>query len=319
MNILYIDHGNTTDKNYMYQYYGDLYRELLKVANVYVYQGAFTSAEQITSSKIDCVVFGLGYFTQTNPRVYGEIKGLKDLDIPVVCMLHKPQTMLKEKLEFCKINNIDILLDPHITYKEHGEYIGCDSMRFWFTADPSVYYPREVQKIYDIGFSGASHGSGKIQGPTRDLRDRVHQKLLDSSRNMFWNSSKEGSLQYRIKSVEEYATKINQSKIWVATTGPVLDVSPRYFEVMLSKTLLLCNNMPYEYEGLFQDGVNCVIFENDLSDLDEKLDYYLSNEDAMNKIIDNAYKMAIENYTWETMAAKLIQKIRSYNVISSDS
>ena len=125
---------------------------------------------------------------------------------------------------------------------------------------------------------------------------------------MFWNSSKEGSLQYRIKSVEEYATKNQSVKDLGCNDRASVRCKPRYFEVMLSKTLLLCNNMPYEYEGLFQDGVNCVIFENDLSDLDEKLDYYLSNEDAMNKIIDNAYKMAIENYTWETMAAKLYRK-----------
>lgn len=309
MNILYVDYGNVVSQHHMYQYYGDLYRELVKKATVHLYQGPFQSAKEIDNSNIDCIIFGLGYFTQTNPKVYQEISGLNDVSIPVVCMLHKPQTMLQEKIEFCKINNIDILLDPFISHKEHGEYIGCESVRLWFTANPAIYHPRDVKKIYDIGFSGASHGSGKIKGPTRDLRDRVHQKLIDGKRNIFWNSSKEGSLQYRISSIEEYATKINQSKIWVSTTGPVLDVGPRYFEVMLSKTLLLCNNMPYEYEGVFQDGVNCVTFENDLSDLDEKLDYYLNNEEEMNKIIENAYQMAINKYTWENMAVKLLEKI----------
>jgi len=309
VNILFIDYGNTVSKNYMYQYYGDLYRELKKDNTVFLYQGPLRNTENISNSKIDCVIFGLGYFTQTDPEKYKEIKGLKDLKVPVACMLHKHLSLLQQKLEFCKINNIDILLDSHITYKEHGEYIGCESVRFWFTANPDIYRPRDVKKIYDIGFNGASHGSGKIKGPTRDLRDRVHKKLIDGKRNIFWNSSKEGSLQYRISSAEEYATKINQSKIWVSTTGPILDVGPRYFEVMLSKTLLLCNNMPYEYEGIFQDGVNCVTFENDLSDLDEKLDYYLNNEEEMNKIIENAYQMAINKYTWKNMADKLLEKI----------
>lgn len=310
MNILYVDYGNTVSKNHMYQYYGDLYRELEKNADVFLYQDVLKNAENIEGSKIDCVIFGLGYFTQTNASVYSKIKGMTELSIPVVCMLHKPQTMLKEKLEFCKINNIDILLDPHITYKEHGEYTNSKAIRFWFTANPEIYYPRDVEKVYDIGFSGASHGGGKISGPTRDLRDRIHKKLRQGNRNAFWNSSKEGSLKYRIRSVEEYATKINQSKIWVATTGPVLDISPRYFEVMLSKTLLFCNNMPYEYEDLFQDGVNCVMFENDLSDFDEKLDYYLNNQEASDIIIENAYNMAIEKYTWENMANMLIEEIK---------
>ena len=311
MNILYVDHGNVTSDHYMYQYYGDLYRELKKKANVYLYQNRpLNNVHKISSSKIDCVIFGLGYFTQTDPNVYKKIQGLSEINIPVVCMLHKPQTMLKEKLSFFKENNIDILLDPHITYKEHGEITNSKAIRFWFTANPEIYYPRPIDKIYDIGFSGASHGGGKIEGPTRDLRDRVHKKLLESKFDVFWNSSKEGDLSYRIRSVEEYAKKINQCKIWLSTTGPILDVSPRYFEVMLSRTLLLCNNMPHEYEGLFQDGVNCVIFENDLSDLSEKTAYYLENNEEREAIIDRAYNMAINKYTWEHTASMLLNEIK---------
>jgi len=307
MKILYIDHGNTVSDGYMYQYYGDVFRELKKENKIHLYQGAVKSVEKIKESDIDCIIFGLGYFTQTNPDCYKEIKGLKDLDIPVVCMLHKPQTMLEQKLEFCKINNIDILLDPHITYKEHGKYINSEAIRFWFTAKPEIYHPRNVDKIYDIGFSGADHGGDKIKGPTNDLRNRIGKQLNREKYNVFWNCSRHVSA--RISSVEEYATKINQSKIWISTTGPMLDVSPRYFEVMFSKTLLFCNNMPYQYENLFQDGVNCVMFENDLSNFDEKLDYYLNNQEAADAIIENAYNMVIENYTWKHTATKLINKI----------
>ena len=67
--------------------------------------------------------------------------------------------------------------------------------------------------------------------------------------------------------------------------------------------------MPYEYENVFVDGENCVLFENDLSDFDEKLEYYLSNDDARNKIIENAFEIASQKYTWERMAQHLINKI----------
>jgi len=309
VNILYIDHGNTVADNYMYQYYGDLYRELKKKATVHLFQDRVHNFETIKESNIDCIIFGLGYFTQTNPDVYKEIKGLKDVGIPVVCMLHKPQTMLQEKLQFCKVNNINILMDTNITYKEYGEITNSVPIRFWFTANPDVFYPSFENKKYDFGFSGASHGGGKIPGPTMNLRDRVHERLEKTKHNVFWNSSKEGDLSYRISSVEEYAKIMRESKIWLATTGPNNDVSPRYFEVMLSKTLLFCNNMPYEYENVFVDGENCVLFENDLSDFDEKLEYYLSNDDARNKIIENAFEIASQKYTWERMAQHLISKI----------
>ena len=310
MNILYVDHGSKVSDNYTYQYYGDLYRELKKKANVHLFQDIIRNAEKIDSSNIDCVIFGLGYFTQTNPEAYKKIKGLSEISTPVVCMLHKPQTMLQEKLEFCKVNNIDILMDTNITYKEYGEITNSKPKRFWFTANPDIFHPREGEKVYDFGFSGASHGGGKIPGPTMNLRDRVREKLQETSYKVFWNSSKEGDLSYRISSVEEYAKIMSQSKIWLATTGPNNDVSPRYFETMLSKTLLFCNKMSYEYESVFIDGENCVLFENDLSDFDEKLNYYLSNDEARNTIIENAYKLTKDKYTWESMAEELIKTIK---------
>ena len=62
---------------------------------------------------------------------------------------------------------------------------------------------------------------------------------------------------------------------------------------MLSKTLLFCNNMPYEYEGMFIDGENFVMYDNDLSNFYEKIDYYLNNESERNKIIESAYDKVI--------------------------
>jgi len=314
MNILYIDEKNRLQENYMYRYYGDLYRELSKNHNVMVFEKRLKDYSVINDADCDCVIFGLGYFTNSNPTQYTKLNGLDKVNVPVVCLLHKPQTMLKEKLEFCKINKINLLLDTNITYKEFAEIVNAKAMRFWFTADPKIYYPRSVDKIYDFGFSGADHGRDKIKGPTNNLRNRVHKLLLKTDREVFWNSS--WDLSYRIHSVEEYATKISQSKIWLATTGPMNDISPRYFEVMLSKTLLFCNDMPYQYEGVFVDGLNCVTFKNDLCDFEEKLNYYLDNPDAMAKIIDNAYDMAIENYTWEHMAKKLVKEIKEIQCLS---
>jgi len=312
MNILYIDNGGVISDTHMYQYYGDLYRELRELENVHVYEGDIHNINQflnLKDFKFDGIVFGLGYFARTDTLAYQKINGLSDISIPTVCMLHKPQTMLEEKLNFCKINKIDLLLDSQCTYKKHGEIANTRSIRSWFTATPKIYHPRDVEKKYDIGFCGALHGDGKIIGPTRNLRSRIKQ-LLDLSSSeyrIFWNSS--NTLDYRIQSTEEYATKINECEIWLATTGPTEDVSPRYFEVMLSKTLLFCNDMPEQYGGLFKDGVNCVTCKNDLSNFEEKLNYYLENSAKRNSIISNAYNMTINQYTWKHMALNLLNKI----------
>ncbi len=282
---------------------------MTSMAEVYVFEGIPEDMIELTKGhKFDCIVFGLGYFAQRTPSAYGVIRGLKELNIPVVCLLHKPQIMLGEKLNFCKINNIDLLVDSQITYKKYGQLLETESIRIWFSATPKIYHPREVPILYDVGFSGASHGDGKIEGPTADLRDRVYQRLSNQGLKLFWN--RQTSASHRISSVEEYATKMNECKIWIATTGPVLDVSPRYFEVILSKTLLFCNEMPEQYEGVFVDGVNCVTYKNDLSDFDEKINFYLTNEEERVKIIENAYNTFVNNYTSRCMCVKLLNKIK---------
>tara|TARA_R110002124_G_scaffold6153_1_gene37618 strand:- start:13932 stop:14891 length:960 start_codon:yes stop_codon:yes gene_type:complete len=311
-NILYIDQTNRLEESYMYPYYGAVYRELKRMENVYFFGGFVSDINGILSHydvSFDCIVFGLGFFAQGNPSAWQKIIGLAELEIPTVALLHKPQSMLEEKLNFCKINKISILADPHCTYKEFGNRVGAESFRSWFTASPEIFYPRESERKYDIGFSGALHGSGKIEGPTRDLRTRI-QAILKSnnSYNTFWNGS--DSVTTRIKDVSEYSAKINECKIWLSTTGPMLDIGPRYFEVLLSKTLLFCNNMPKQYDGTFIDGENCVMFENDLSNFEEKLKYYLCNEDERNLVATRGYNMAKDEYTWKHMAMKLLDEVR---------
>ena len=310
MNILYVDYGDVVDDNYMYQYYGDLFRELKELSRVYFVQSVNPDVPAIIdqlNGEIDCVIYGLGYFAQNHPNFFNKTEGLDKLSVPVVCMMHKPQSMLKQKLDFCKMNNVDLIVDSQSTYIKYGQLAETKSIRSWFTATPNLYHPRSCQKKYDIGFSGALHGNGKIFGPTRDLRVRIQDLLLTTDYKVFWNSS--NSLDYRIPSFEEYAKKINESKIWLATTGPTEDVSPRYFEVALSKTLLFCNDMPDQYEGVFEDGVNCVTFKNDLTDFNEKLTYYLQNDSERSAIVEKAYDIVINGFTWKHMALNLLKEI----------
>lgn len=313
MKILYVDYPHNLSEDQTFRYYGDLYRELVKTENVVVHPPGIFDMPSLHQAGFECIVFGLGYFTQTDLSYYAEQKGLKESNIVKVSMLHKLGHNLQNKVQFCKDNNFDLIMDPHITYKEHATQSGCESFRFWFNADPKIFHPREINKLYDVGFSGASHPNGKERtknSPTNNLRNRVHQALLMKDYNIYWNMDPTDKNHKRISSLEEYASLMNKSKIWLATTGPFLDVGPRYFEVMMSKTLLLCNKMPEEYEGVFIDGYNCVMFENDLSDFYQKLDYYLNNDEERNIIINNAYEFVMANHTVKNMADKFNQKIR---------
>ena len=306
MKILYIDYGGVTSPNYTYSYYADVYKELCQLADVHLYEGPVSSIRAEQYSSFDAIFFGLGYFTQGNNGVYQEFSALKESHVPKVCLLHKPQNDLETKLTFCKSNNIDILCDHHLTYKDKSKEFASRTIRFWFSASPKHFYPKEIEKIYDIGFSGTTHGNGKVQGPTMNIRERIGDALQDTKYNVFLNIHM--GPQGRI-SFEEYVQKMNQSKIWLATTGPTLDVSPRYFEVMLSKTLLMCNDMPNEYENLFRDGYNCVTFDNDLANFKDKLDYYLEHDKERQDIIERAYKDVTENHTCKHVTLKILKEV----------
>lgn len=308
MKVLYVDHGNVVHDGYIYRYYGDLFRELSEIAEVYLHQGSIPDINLLADQfQADCIIFGLGYFGQGGSTAFNKVEGLSEIKIPIVCMLNKLQIMLEEKLHFCKINNVNLIVDSHYTYKEFETITGVRSIRLPFTATSKHFYPRDISKIHDIGFCGAWHGGGKITGPTGNLRNRIFDLLQGKSYNIFWNGQDLPS--DRINSVEKYSTKINECKVWLATTGPMKGISPRYFEVMMSKTLLFCNKMPESYEDYFVDGVNCVMFENDLSNFEEKLNYYLNNEEERERIVKTAYDTASNNYTTHHMARRLLNEI----------
>ncbi len=189
-NILYVDGGGTISDNYMYKYYGDLFRELREISNVYVYQGNPGNwSDLLSKSRIDfdAIIFGLGYFAQSDPSYFGEIRGLKNAGPVTVSMFHKPQNLFQEKMDFCNKNEIDIFLD----YFDNGKYSKSEKViKSWFTATPKYFRPRNVPTKYDIGFQGALHGKGKISGPARDLRSRIGEFLNSSEKyNTYWKST----------------------------------------------------------------------------------------------------------------------------------
>ena len=310
MNILYVDDGGTISDTYMYKYYGDLFRELKELANVYVLQGKPDSWDRLISKSgvsFDAIIFGLGYFAQRNPLYFEEMKELKNIKPVTVAMFHKPQNDFKEKIDFCNKNNIDIFLD----YFDNGKHITSGKVvKSWFTATPKYFHPRPIPVKYDIGFQGALHGKGKVKGPAQDIRSRIGDLLNKSNKyNAYWKSTHD--LSYRTYSTEEYASKMNECKVWLSTTGEGNNGGPRYFEIALSKTLLFCNDMPLVNSDIFVDGKTCVIFKNDLSDFEEKLNFYLTNEEERNKIIDNAFNLESNKYTWKHMAENLLSEIRN--------
>jgi hypothetical protein len=302
MKILYIDAPNTKRK---YPYYTDLYKALCRKAEVSLLEcSKIKNLEKFTANS-KAIIIGLGWMSQKSAELY-KIVGLRRYGIPIICLLHKPQNLLKHKLYFCK-NNANLLVYSQKEHAEYGKIAGIPSMQSWMGGDPKIYKDLGLDRVYDFGFSGALHGGDKIKGATQNLRTRIYNLLkCRTDIKLFWNGS--DSIAPRIKSVREYAQKISQTKIWLTTTGPLEDISPRYFEIGLSKTLIFCNRMD-AYGDVFRDGQNCVMFNNNLSDFNTKLTHYLNAENERQNIIENAYTEFSTMHTWDCRAGELISRI----------
>jgi hypothetical protein len=189
---------------------------------------------------------------------------------------------------------------------------------FNYSFYPDIFKDYNKEKIYDIGMTGAAHEASKYPDDsftTGEKNNRIRlYKLLDSMKDKYniFKKCNDDISKGRIISDIEYAETINSSKIWISCSAAYGDCC-RHFQVPSCKTLLFCNepSESYPFETIFKNNENCVFFKNDLSDFKEKVDYYLTNEDEYNRIVNNGYKEFHEKHTNVQRAKELIKIIES--------
>ena len=188
---------------------------------------------------------------------------------------------------------------------------------FPYSFYPDLYKDYGLEKIYDIGMSGALHGANKYPDDAyledeRNIRERIKDRLdlLKTKYKIFIQSSDVFSTS-RIVTDLDYAKTINSSKIWIATNSAYTDIPSRHFQIPSCKTLLFCNEQNHdEFKKIFKDKINCVYFKNNLSDLEEKINFYLTNKNEYNKIVEYGFKEFHEKHTNIERAKQLIEIIK---------
>lgn len=308
LNIAYIE-PDMKQKSVRYSYYGDLYAELKKVSNCY--HGNIASSKlslllKNCSFKPDVIVFGLGWFSH---NIFTEIGSLSSLDIPSVCIVHKYGIAMRAKQAFCRDNGISAILSSVPIYSDWADSMGIPFHLFKYAASHRVFNSgNDLSKVYDIGFSGALHRSELYSTPSfkyPDLRTRM-QVILSRQKDLkcFLNGS--DSILPRISSYKDYAKKIHQSRVWLATPSAFDDITPRYYEVCMSRTLLMCSPVPEAYKDVFIPGRNCIEFSCDLGDFLSELHCILDNPERYDAITGRAFVEFYEKHTWKHRALELV-------------
>ncbi len=258
-----------------------------------------------------------------------------DLNIPKIMILNKEYTNLDEKLKYIRLNKINMVFTHHHMIKSYEEKTGVKFIFWPFAVDQKRFKDYGLKKEYDLTFVGILRNIKNPQTQTdvrlktqkhlyyciNDLR--LFKKPKYNNLNFFWRglpSSKVISIISKIiygpsrYYFQDYYDLLNKTTICFNALAPLDLVSPRYYESMASKCLVLCQQSDV-YKGLFEDGKHCITFKNDLSNFDEKLFYYLNNNEERKKIIENAHHHVLNHHTWEKRILQFTDELKNEHLI----
>lgn len=90
-------------------------------------------------------------------------------------------------------------------------------------------------------------------------------------------------------------------------TGQISDVTARFYEAMACKSLII-GFKPDTYDDLFPAD-SMVALRPDGSDFEEKIQFYLTNRDAYDAIVDRNYQYVRQHHSWRCRLEALVQAV----------
>ena len=306
MKILYFEraHGNS------YSYYNEIKNAIAKNSTVFQFAnwspigGPDVDINDVLSrcpEKPDVILFGFGWTdcSEEHPKV---VKNLNSCGIPVAVILNKEYAALDKKLNWIKEMNPVVAFTVHHDYNNYSKITGVPFVQIPFAVNPDIFKKYDNQNYdCDFGFSGVIRP---------EQTDDWRAKIVEHSKN--WDDINFSFSNHRHDSLEDYAKRLNRSRMWLSTTGPADLVGTRYYEVMaLGTTLLVCNRFDKVYDDILVEDEHCIMFDT-LEELENKIKYYLENEEERNTIIEKAKNLALQKHTWNHRAEKLITALEKH-------
>ena len=192
--------------------------------------------------------------------------------------------VLQQHQYLCKILQIDILLNSTESYIPYFDGLVKESYWFPNSYPDDLMSNLNLEKTEDIGFCGNVLNRGHII----DSLDKYNIK-----KDIFVIG-------------DDMVNAINSYKIHL-NCNISNDINYRTFETTGCGTFLLTNYTP-GLEKLFDIGKEIVVY-NDLNDLDNKVKYYLENEEEREKISKSGYERSKKEHTYYERAKKLVDII----------
>lgn len=321
-------------------YQKDLMEALSEKVNVDFYgpgfegfdeQKSLVKAIDFDKQAYDCIVVGHAWLKDGEGKEIDPFPSLRLDETPVkkIVILNKEYTNLKGKLEWIRRMGFAHGFSHH---HDVEEYQSATNVQFTFIPfavnEDRFIAKRWIDKKYDLSFSGILQNRSENSGQS-DTRVNVMKELFyclgdlplmkkkrHANLRIFWNSIPRSMIQekiarrvglHRFMDDHDYAKMQAMSKAYLNTLSPYNLVSPRFFENMASKTLIICEESVHVKRIIPND---CYVgFNGTMHDFIEKLYYYVHNEGEWDKIVSRAYDYVLDKHTWRKRADVITKKI----------
>lgn len=262
------------------------------------------------------------------PKTMEEIK--KEIDSFDFVILASPRTYALRAL-----GELRSKLCQPLIFHESEDY---EDIRFDLLNElrPQVFFKRTLRKdgknqffdkiqynvpIYPLPLAAVTNTAPKVndtdkkynvwcvQSNTYPLREKIfaalktknyESSIIDFDGKGWSRSDNRYSLQY-----EDFMTTIAQSRIGVCSRGWSDDMQKR-LEIPTYETLMVTHERGYIEPNEFTDQKNCIYYKLDLSDLIEKVDYYLQDENETRRIAKEGKNFLYKYHTSKVRAKEFI-------------
>ena len=197
--------------------------------------------------------------------------------------------VLEQHKQLCRLLNIDILLNSTESYLPNFD--GLVKKSYWFpnSYPDELMLSKDIEKTIDVGFCGNVLNRGHVI-----------------------NSLDKYSIKKDIFVIgDDMVDVINSYKIHL-NCNISNDINYRTFETTGCGTFLITNYTP-GLEKLFDIGKEIVVY-NDLNDLDNKVKYYLENEEERENIANAGYERSKTDHTYYERAKTLVDIINNNKI-----
>ena len=246
--------------------------------------------------------------------------------IPKIYFLNKEYKKLKQRFDYCNRMGFTCAVTVNEKYRQWQSELNAKIIKLHFAVNPNRFKALETPQIWDFAFTGGLHQShldSRFSIKTeifqeKYVRRKTSHSLLGHSRlkpqyntfkiNWMEFGAKNWFYRSRLPSENKYNLLLNQCRSFLNTRSAAGIINTRFYELMQTRTLIICPRDKTDYDGLLKNGVNCISYEDPKTELFDILEMIKQENTLISDIVQHNYSL-VQKHTYENRVRELISEI----------